>query len=93
MATIKMVKHDALIEIKIGTGFLQKLQQMLLFITKDVTTEDLEKYKQEAELKQDFSEEWMEHLTTMSILITEIETKAEEQGFIYENDMPSQPES
>ena len=49
----------------------------------------LEKYKKEAEENAEFSEEWMNHVTTLSTLLKEIETRADEQGFSYDMDVPS----
>jgi hypothetical protein len=87
MEKVKMIKHNAVIDIKIGTGFLQKLQKMLLFITMDITPEEMNLYKTLTEKNEELTEPWMEHLTTLSILLKEIETKAEEQGFTYEGDI------
>jgi hypothetical protein len=87
MDKVTMIKHDAVIDIKIGTGFLQKLQKMLVFLTIDLKPEDLEIYKNLNEKGEEFTEPWMDHLTTLSILLKEIETKAEEQGFTYEGDI------
>jgi hypothetical protein len=87
MEKIKLIKPDAIIDIKIGTGFLQQIQHVLMFLAKDLTTEQLTQYKKEAEEKVPFSEEWMTHITTVSILLKEIETKAEEQGYTYEGDV------
>ena len=42
---VKLIRHNAIIDIKIGTGFLQKLQQMLVFFTIDRTPEELEEYR------------------------------------------------
>lgn len=87
---IKMIKKDAVINIKIGTGFLQKLQKIMFYIISELKPEDLERYKTEAQnLKQgdEFSEDWMEHLTSISLLIKEIESEAEKQGFTYDGNM------
>lgn len=89
MSTIKMIKKDAVINIGIGTGFLQNLQQLLFYVAKDISTEQLEEYKKQAEAKQEFTEEWMTHLTTISVLIREIEKNAEEQGHTYDGDIKS----
>jgi hypothetical protein len=93
MDTIKMIKPEAIIDIKIGTGFLQQIQHVLMFLAKDLKPEELEQYKKEAEEKIPFTQEWMSHITTISVLLKEIETKAEEQGFTYEADVPSTNES
>jgi len=92
MSNIKVIKKDAIIDIKIGTGFLQKLQKLMIHIIADVTPEQLAEYKKEAEnFKQDseFSEDWMEHLTTISVLVKEIEQQAETQGYTYDRDESS----
>jgi hypothetical protein len=89
MDKIKMIKPDAIIDIKIGTGFLQQIQHLLIFLAKDLKPEQLEQYKKEAEEKIPFTEEWMTHITTISILLKEIEEKAELQGFSYEEEVPS----
>jgi hypothetical protein len=89
---VKMIKQDALIKIEIGTGFLKKLQHLLLHITQDLTPEQLENYKKVIEQGGEFTEEWMDSLNTISFLLKEIEAKADEQGFIFEmniDDLPS----
>lgn len=91
MATVKMIKSDAIMDIKISTGFMQKLQQVLMYIIKDLTEEDLKLYKELAETKQPFTEEWMESLTVISVLLKELEVKAEEQGHTYDGDVPDAP--
>lgn len=91
MSTLKMIKHDAIVKIEIGTGFLQKLQRVFIFLASELNAEQLELYKKVAETKkpeEDFPEEWMDQLTTISVLLKEIETKAEEQGFTYEEEIP-----
>lgn len=88
---IKMIKQDAIIKIEIGTEFLQKLQHLLLYITNDITTEQLEDYKKIIEEKREFTEDWMQPLSTVSILLREIEMKAVEQGFTYDADIDSLP--
>lgn len=90
MSTIKMIKPDAVIEIKIGTGFLQKLQNVTLFLTRDLTPEQLESYKNEANANDGFSEEWMDHVTTMGVLLKELEINADTQGFSYEQEITAE---
>lgn len=86
---IKTIDHNAIVKIEIGTAFLQKLQRTYLYLAKDITLEQIEKFKQEAQNKEEFSEDWMEPVMTLSVLLKEIEEKAEEQGFVKEEDMPS----
>jgi hypothetical protein len=87
--TVKMIKKDAVINIQIGTGFLQNLQKLLFYIAADLTQEQLDEYKRQAEAQQDFTEDWMTHITTISVLIREIEKSAEQQGHTYDTDLES----
>ena len=66
--------------IKIGTGYLQKLQQLLLYILTGRTKEDMEEYKKHATStpqEKDLPEDWMNHVRTVSALISNIEQEAE----------------
>lgn len=90
MSKVKMIKKDAKINIEIGTGFLQKLQKLMMYVVADLKEEDVKRYSEESKTYDaavGFSEDWMEHLTTVSILIKEIEEKAEAQGAVYEKDI------
>lgn len=93
MDTIKLIKPEAIIDIKVGTGFLQRIQHVLIFLAKDLTPEQLAQYKKESDEKIPFTEEWMDHVTTLSTLLKEIETKADEQGFSYEVDATTEGEN
>jgi hypothetical protein len=90
MTKVKMIKKDAKINIEIGTGFLQKLQKLMMYVVADLKEEDVKRYSEESknyDVNVGFSEDWMEHLTTISVLIKEIEEKAETQGAVYEKDI------
>lgn len=87
MDKVKMIKKDAKISIEVGTGFLQKLQKLFYYLTANVGIEDIKKYQELVESKQPFTEDWMDHLTTISILLKELEDNAEKQGFTYEEDL------
>lgn len=78
--TVKMIKKDAQINITFGTPFIQKLQALLFFITKDVSDEDLLRYKQIVENKEEFQEDWMDALFTVVSLIGEVERIADQTG-------------
>lgn len=88
MDKIKMIKKNAIIDVKIGTGFIQKLQQLLIYIASELTPEQLEQYKKETadfkDISHEFSEPWMNSLTTISILLRDIESEASIQGKTYE---------
>jgi hypothetical protein len=89
MDKVKMIKKDAKISMTFGTGFIEKLQKLFYHLTINVKMEDIKKYQELVENKQPFTEEWMEHLTTVSMLLRELENNAEKQGFTYEEDLQS----
>jgi hypothetical protein len=81
---MRLLKNDAIVKIEIGSGFMQRLQRIFLHLAKDLTQEQLEAYRELAEKKEPFTEDWMEHITTLTVLLKEIESKAIEQGLTYE---------
>lgn len=84
-----MIKQDAIVKIEMGAGFIERLQQLLFFLVASVTPEELEEYKKLLESKEELTEPWMEHITTLAVLIKEFEEKANQQGFTYDGDLPS----
>jgi len=87
---VKMLKSDAIIIVKISTGFLQKLQALMMYMGEQISTEQMQKFQEESQKIKDsikFSEDWMNHLFTIAVLVREIEREAIEQGFSYEMDM------
>jgi hypothetical protein len=87
MSNIKMIKKDAAIQVTIGSGFMQKIQAVVLYLVSDRTDEELAEFQRQAVAKEELTLDWMEHLSTMMLLMNEIETKAEEQGFTYDADV------
>lgn len=87
MSTIKMIKKDASIQITIGSGFMQKIQAIVVAMVSERTDEELAEFQRQAVAKEELSIEWMEHLSTMMLLMNEIEVKAEEQGFTYDSEI------
>lgn len=83
--TYPVINKDAIITVKLGTGYVKRLQQALHFLVKDKTKEEFEQYKKEAEALKDvpnphFKEEWKDHVTTLGLLINTVEKSAMEQG-------------
>jgi hypothetical protein len=87
MSNIKMIKKDAAIQITIGSGFMQKIQAIVVAMVSERTDEELAEFQRQAVANEELSVEWMEHLSTMMLLMNEIELKAEEQGFTYDADL------
>lgn len=91
MSKITMIKKDAIISIKISSGFLQMLQRTMMFIVTDKTEEDLENFKKAVEehesTNEDFPETWMDSLFTMTVLIKEIETSFINEGETFDEEI------
>jgi len=87
MSNIKMIKKDAAIQVTIGSAFIQKIQAIVVDMVNERTDEELAEFQRLAVAKEELTLDWMEHLSTMMLLMNEIETKAEEQGFTYEADI------
>ena len=87
MSNIKMIKQEAAIQVVIGSGFLQKIQAIVVHMVNERTDEELAEFQRLAMAKEELTLDWMEHLSTMMLLMNEIETKAEEQGFTYDADV------
>jgi hypothetical protein len=85
MTTIQMLKKDAQINITVSTGYLQKIQQMLIFLVGQRTEQEMETLKDLITSNAtELPEEWMEHIALLSSLITTIEQQAISQGATYE---------
>jgi hypothetical protein len=87
MSNIKMIKKDAAIQVTIGSAFIQKIQAIVVDMVNERTDEELAEFQRLAVAKEELTLDWMEHLSTMMLLMNEIESKAEEQGFTYEADI------
>lgn len=87
MSNIKMIKKDASIQVTFGSGFIQKIQAIVVHMVSERTDEELAEFQRLAVAKEELTLDWMEHLSTMMLLMNEIEIKAEEQGFTYDADI------
>lgn len=90
MGTIKVIKSDAVIGIEIGTGFLQKLQKVYFSLIQQLTPEQIEMYNKCAESNTEFPDEIMDYVMTMTVLIKEIEQRAEQQGLTLDQEVPDE---
>ncbi len=99
LPNVKLIKKDAIVTIRIGTVYIERLQEIMGYFSKNITEEQIEKY--ESELKdvtpyyyknsdkldpneKRFSEDWMGPVTTLSFLFKEIERQADLQGMTFE---------
>jgi hypothetical protein len=91
---IKVIDKDAIIKLEIGTGMIERIQEILEYFAKQVTQEQIDKYNVEvvdfekiSRKEKEFTEEWMIPVTTLSFLLKEIEKQADLQGFTKETNM------
>ena len=77
----EVILPDAVVAVKISTGFYQKLQSVLNAITADRTKDEMNvAYAKIKEQKVD--EEWVQQLETMFILLKEFQVQAKKDGFV-----------
>jgi hypothetical protein len=97
MSKITVIKGDAIVSIKVGAGFLQKLQKIMVNTIADKSSENLETFKKSVQDHEkentEFPETWMEDLFTLSILINEIESTLIKEGHTEEKEMEDIPVS
>ena len=96
LPNVKLIKKDAIVTIKIGTVYIERLQEIMGYFSKMLTEEQIQKYESELQdvapyyyQKADpnekrFSEDWMGPVTTLSFLFKEIERQADLQGMTFE---------
>lgn len=94
MAKVTMIKKDAVISIRISAAFLQRIQKVMFSLVMDKTPEEVDSFKQQADkIREDqnynpqFSEDWMEDVFTLSILINEVESTLIKEGHTYEEEV------
>lgn len=96
MAKYITVKKDVTFPIEVGANTLINLQKLLLFVVSDKTEEDILQAQQKI-AKQEWDEDWYEHVAFLSLMIRRIEQVAHEKGYTTEEDLsqqiPTQPES
>jgi hypothetical protein len=90
----KFIKRDANVSIQLGGWFIEKLIEVLTYIGKDIPTDKINKYHEELKDLNDiiknekqFSEEWMKHVTTLSLMLQEIDRQAVLQDQSIEEDI------
>lgn len=100
MSKVTMIKNDAVVSIQVSAGFLAKIQKMMIGIISEKSSEEIEQFKKEVEdLKKEsaenvqnkeLSEDWMESLYTLTLLVTEIEKTLIKEGHTYEEEITSE---
>ena len=88
-----MIKKGVMIKFNANSNIIEKLYGVIAFLTKSLEKHQIEQYKKELEdwpliIKNEkhFSEEWMFHMTSLSVLVEQLQNAAEEQGLFDEVD-------
>ena len=75
---IEAIRPDAVVNIPIGTGYYKKVQELLTYVIKGKSEEDIKRAHEE--IKSDaITEEWIKHYQTVAILCKEFETLVKAQ--------------
>ena len=92
MSKITLIKKDAKATIEVGTGLLECLQKLIIFLAVDKTKEELESFQQQSEkhksIQDKYDAEWMDHLKIITTLAAIIEKQFVDQKQVEEVDVP-----
>jgi hypothetical protein len=80
-AKVEVIMPSAIVDIKMSTGYYQKIQAIVGFLVKGKTNEEMQNAHTQIK-EQNITEDWLSHYESILILCREFETKAGEQGFI-----------
>jgi hypothetical protein len=87
MEKITVINKDAQVPVAFGTEFIFRLQKLFAFLVSNISEEELKEYKAQSESGQPFTEDWMDHLTTVSFLLIKIEEEAKAHNMTTEEDL------
>lgn len=74
MSTIRKIKADAQVSVTLGTPFIARLQQAMIYIAQDLTEEQLTTLKEKMSAGiRDFDEPIIQHTATLFMLIADVE--------------------
>lgn len=86
MATYTAIKRDTTFPITVGGNTLINLQKLLLFILADKSEEEIQIARDKI-LKQEYEEDWYEHVAFLSLMINIIEKTAHEKGLTVQENL------
>jgi hypothetical protein len=86
-----MLKKDAVLNVKIGAGYVNRIYKLINYLYKDVSDKDREQFEQEmlqAAQDKDFEKvydaDWKNSIITAAMLLGSIQIAASEQNQTYE---------
>lgn len=80
MPKVEVVKFDAIIDMKIGSKFLQDLQGVLIYLSSLQSAARIKEVVEKAKSDEDSLDSWEKSVYTMLILITNLEETARTAG-------------
>ncbi len=88
MDKITMIK-PGILEMSIGTGIVKSVQELAVYLVKDISTEEMEEYKKlfNRTLPDEFPKEWMKHIFNVTVLLKMFQDTAKGQGLTYEKEI------
>lgn len=84
--TVPTFKKDAVIPIEIGTAFIKRLYDLLIYISKDKSQDELDELDKAMQAST-VNEPWMVQYMTVAALIHHIETTAQQKGLVEQTDI------
>lgn len=78
---VEVIMPSAIVEVKMSTGYYQRVQAIVAFLVKGKSQEELQSAHEQIK-EQNITEDWVNHYETILILCREFETQAAAQGFI-----------
>jgi hypothetical protein len=89
MKKVEMVKAEAIIDVKIGSQFLQDLQAVVLYLTSLEPAGKLQQVVNKANNNEEM-DPWEKSMYTMLVLITTVEENARTAGFTNIEEIPEE---
>jgi hypothetical protein len=88
--TYTAIKRDTTFPIEVGGNTLVNLQKLLLYVIEGKTEDEILK-AQEAILKNQYPEEWIEHFAFLSFFVRHLEVVAESKGLTVQENLETTP--
>lgn len=91
MPKVETIKADAIIDLKIGSKFLQDLQAVLIYLSNLQPVNKIQETVNKVNEKgEDSLDEWEKSIYTMLVLVTNIEENARTSGLTVIEDIPEE---
>lgn len=89
MPKVEIVKSEAIIDLKVGSKFLQDLQAVLIYLTTLQSAGRIQEAVNKAkEQGEDSLDDWEKSIYTMLVLVTNLEENAREAGLTSIEEIP-----